>query len=734
MLRRSRSFLVLAAAALALLCGCSAPSGPPPTPPLPPTQASATPPAPPAETPVAPADGPPVARREDVADVLHGVRVADPYRWLENATSTETREWLATFDAHTRRRLDALPGRAALEARLRELSYVEHVSPPIRRGARHFFTRRPADREKAIYYWREGPKGEPRVLLDPNALSPDGSVAVKGVWVSYDGVRAAYKLSKNNADEATMFVMDVATGKVSDVDVIEGAKYASASWTPDGGGFYYVRLPVDASIPIAERPGYAQIYFHRLGADPKSDELVHDKTGDPRMFIDAELSRDGRYLFVYKHYGWTKGDVLFKDLRRHRDWVPFAVGKEAKYAVTAWQDRFYVHTNEDAARWRVFKVDPRKPERAHWREIVPEHPQAFLEDVRVLGGQLVLHYLENASSTVRIADLEGRGARTLALPGIGSVEGPIGNPEDDTAHYGFSSFTAPTTVFRTSVRRGTSEEVFRLDVPVDPTPYAVEQVFFPSKDGTRISMFLVHRKDRKRDGETPLLLTGYGGFNQNITPGFVATRFAWLDRGGAYAMPNLRGGGEYGEAWHQAGMLTRKQNVFDDFIAAAEYLVKGGYTRPDRLAISGGSNGGLLVGAAMTQRPDLFGAVVCSVPLLDMVRYHLFGSGKTWTSEYGSADDPAHFEALYAYSPYHRLVPGTRYPAFLMLTADSDDRVDPMHARKFAAALLHARAGDAPVLLRLETKSGHGGGDMVKKEVARLVDIYAFLFDRFGMK
>ncbi len=678
--------------------------------------------------------GMPETRRQAIVETIHGQQVSDPYRWLE-LMSDETRAWLAAQDNYGRTKLNQLAGRDLLRARIKELSYVEWTSAPQRRGRRYFFARRHQDKEKTVYYFRQGRQGKDQVLIDPNAMSEDGSVSVRGVKASYDGRRVAYKISRNNADEATLQLMDVATRKVSKVDVIEGAKYATPSWTPKGDGFYYTRLPVDKSIKVSERPGHAAVYFHKLGQDPRQDRLIHPNTGDPRTFIHADLSRDGRFLFLYVFHGWTRTDVYYKDLRRgkQKGFKPFAVGLKAKFGLFAYRGKIYVHTNLDAPRWRLYAVDPRKVERKDWQEIVAEDPEAVLEDVAVRGKHLALSYLRRASTVLKIARLDGKPVREIELPGIGTASGLVGNPKDDEAYYTFQSFTRPRTVYRTSVRRGGSTLYFETKVPVDPKPFVVEQVSYPSKDGTKISMFIIRRKDAPKDGSAALMLYGYGGFNISLTPVFRGDYFAWLEQGASLAIPNLRGGGEYGEAWHQAGMRSRKQNVFDDFIAAAEYLIGQGYTRADRLAIRGGSNGGLLVGAAMTQRPELFRAVACHVPLLDMVRYHLFGSGKTWISEYGSADDPALFKALHAYSPYHRIMDAAAYPALLMLTADSDDRVDPMHARKFVAAIQHANRSEHPIWLRVETKSGHGGGDMIKKKVEARTDEYAFLLHELGI-
>lgn len=679
--------------------------------------------------------GPPLARRMRVVDDLHGVMVPDPYRWLENEKSKEVQAWLKAMNDHARKELAKRPGRDALAKRLAALSYVEYRSAPRRRGKRFFFGHQRKDQEKMAYYWRQGPKGKIQVMLDPNTMSKDGSVSVHGAWPDLQGRRVAYKLSRNNADESTLYLMDVKSRRVSDLDTIVGAKYAHPSWTPRGDGFYYTRLPVDEKIPTAERPGYAAVYFHRVGTDPMKDTLVHDKTGDPKKFIYPYVSRDGRYLFIYIEHGWNQSDVYIKDLRRGKraKFAPLAVGKKATYECFAWKGWIYIHTNEGAPRYRLFKVHPQRLDRSKWKEIVAEQKDAVLKSFRVRGNHLTLQYMRNASTELRIATLGGKVLRKVAFPGIGTASSLSGNPEDDTAYYSFSSFIRPTTIYRTSVRKGGRTVYFQVQVPIDPKPYTVEQVFYPSKDGTRVSMFIVRARAASKDGTSPLLLYGYGGFNVNILPRFRASFFVWLEQGGTVAIPNLRGGGEYGEDWHRAGMLLKKQNTFDDFLAAARYLIQHGYTSRSKLAIVGGSNGGLLVGAAMTQAPDLFRAVACHVPLLDMVRYHKFGSGKTWISEYGSAEDPKQFRAIHAYSPYHHVRKGTRYPALIMLTADSDDRVDPMHARKFTAAVRWANTSSHPVLLRVETKAGHGGGDMIKKRVARSADELAFLLHELGV-
>jgi prolyl oligopeptidase len=670
----------------------------------------------------------PPSRTVDVTDVLHGVPVPDPYRWLEDEKSPEVQAWMKAQDDLTRQRLASLPGRDAIASRLKELFYIDVVSAPQHRGSRYFFTRRHSNKEKSVVYWKEGADGAEKVLFDPNTWSADGSAALGGWEVSWDGTRVAYQKKINNSDEATLYLMDVATGVISDVDVIEGAKYAHASWTPDGKAFYYTWLPVNPKIPPADRPGHAEVRLHRLGADPKNDAVVKSKTGDPTVFQSANLTRDGRFLFLVRSHGWTSQDVWFRDLAadpKATAWTPLAVGFKAHFDVDALGDRIFVRTDHGAPKGRIFAVDPAKADRALWKEIVPERRDATLEGYAIVGGRLALTYLRSAASLLEIHGTDGTLVREVALPGLGTVKGPVGRDDEDDAYFSFTSFTTPTTIFKTSVKTGTTSLYSQIKVPADLTPYTVSQVFYPSKDGTRISMFLVHRKDLERNGSARCMLEGYGGFLISMTPTFTSGVIPWLEKGGVYAVPNLRGGGEYGESWHEAGMLLKKQNVFDDFAAAAKYLEKEKWTSPALLVLRGGSNGGLLVGAMITQHPELFRAALCAVPLLDMVRFHLFGSGKTWISEYGSADDAAQFQALRAYSPYQHVKSGTKYPAVLVLSADSDDRVDPMHARKFTAALQAASTG-GPVILRIERRAGHVGADLVKSAVASRADEYAF--------
>ncbi len=674
----------------------------------------------------------PETRKDSIVEPIQGKQIADPYRWLEDADKADVQAWMKVQDDYARAELAKLPGREEIAGRLKQLMYYDAVSPPTHRKGRYFYSRKHADKEKTILYWKQGEKGAEKILFDPNTWSTDGTKGLGGAWSSYDGKYVAYAIKENNSDETTIKIREVATGKDLP-DVLEGTKYSDASWTPDAKGFYYTWVPpVGGKVTVAERPGFAEVRYHALGSEQSKDVLVHPATGSAETFIGGEISRDGHWLIVAIQHGWNASDVYIKDARKPKsDWKTLTKGVDATFTVQAWKDRLYVTTNDGAPRYRVFKVDPTKLDRKDWKEIIPQS-DATLDGVGIVGGHLVATYLRNATSQMEIRTLDGKLVRKVDLPGLGTTGGISGNPDEDTGYFSFTSFTDPNVIFKTSIKTGKVEEWARIKLPFESSQFTTEQVFYPSKDGTKISMFIISKKGTPKSGKNPTILYGYGGFNVNMTPGFASTRAVWLERGGVFAIPNLRGGGEYGEDWHRAGMLLQKQNVFDDYIAAAEYLIKEGWTSTPHLAISGGSNGGLLVGAAMTQRPDLFRAVICSVPLLDMLRFHLSGSGKTWVPEYGSADDPEQFKAIYAYSPYRVAVDAGRraYPALLMDSADHDDRVDPMHARKLAATIQANQAAsptESPVLLRIERNSGHGGADMVKQQVERATDHYVFL-------
>lgn len=671
----------------------------------------------------------PETRKESIVETIHGKQVADPYRWLEDEKSPEVQAWMKAQDDFTRAELAKLPGRAELAQRLRELFYYDAISAPTHKKGRYFYTRKHADKEKTVVYWKQGEKGAEKVLFDPNTWSADGTKGLGGWWPSYDGRYVAYAVKENNSDETTTKIFDVSAGKDLP-DTLTGTKYSGASWTPDGKGFYYTYVPpVGGNVTIADRPGFAEVRFHKLGTEQSADPVIHPATGSPKTFIGGGISRDGHWLLVSIQHGWNSTDVFFKDARKKdAPWTTLVKGVDATFDVEVWRDKFYVTTNDGAPRYRVFKVDPKQPDRAKWKEIVPQS-DATLQNVSIVGERLVATYLRNAATEVEIRDLDGKPIRKVDLPALGSSGGISGNPDEDTGYFSYTSFTEPQVIYKTSIKTGKVEEWARIKLPIDTADMVTEQVFYPSKDGTKISMFLIYKKGTQKTGKNPTILYGYGGFNVSLTPGFASSRAVWIERGGIYAIPNLRGGGEYGEEWHRAGMLLKKQNVFDDFIGAAEFLIKEGWTSPDHLAISGGSNGGLLTGAAVTQRPELYKAVICAVPLLDMIRYHLSGSGKTWIPEYGSAEDPEQFQAIHAYSPYRVAVDAGKraYPAVLFDSADHDDRVDPLHARKLAAVLQASQTATAPILLRIERNAGHGGADMVKQQVERIADQLAFL-------
>ena len=672
---------------------------------------------------------PPSTRTDAITETLHGVAVADPYRWLEDEHAPEVQAWMSAQDEYTRAELAKLPGRDELAARFRELFYYDAVSAPAHCKGRYFYTRKHADKEKMIVYWKQGEDGAEQVLFDPNAWSEDGSVGLGGWWPTHDGTHVAYSVKLNNSDETTTKIRDVAAG-TDLADSLDGTKYSGASWTPDGTGFYYTWVPqVGGEVTIADRPGFAELRYHALGTEQVVDPVIHERTGSPQTFLSGGVSFDGHWLIASISHGWSSTDVYLKDARvPGSPWLTVVKGVDATFATDVWRDQLYITTNDGAPRYRMFKVDPAKLERSAWREIIPES-EATLEGVSVVGEHLIATYLRTAATQIEVRDLEGKFLRSIALPPLGSSGGISGNPDEDTGYFAYTSFTEPQVIYKTSIATGEVSEWTRVTLPIDTSQLVTSQVFYPSKDGTKISMFLIHGKDTVRDGTNPTILYGYGGFNVNMTPAFASSRAVWIQRGGVYAIPNLRGGGEYGEDWHRAGMLLTKQNVFDDFIAAAEFLIAERWTSPRHLAISGGSNGGLLVGAAATERPELFRAVICAVPLLDMLRYHLSGSGKTWIPEYGSAEDAEQFRVLHAYSPYRRAVDaGPRgYPAVLFDSADHDDRVDPLHARKLAAILQANQMAEAPVLLRIERNAGHGGADMVKSQVERVADTLAFL-------
>jgi prolyl oligopeptidase len=679
----------------------------------------------------------PETRRGDVVDDYFGTKIADPYRWLEDDRSPETADWVAAQNALSRAWLDAVPERAAIRDRLTRLWDFERYANARKKGGRYFWERNAGLQNQAVLYVADSPGGAGRVLLDPNALSPDGTVALSEYAVSEDGKLLAYATSDAGSDWLTWRVRRVDTAEDLP-DVLRWSKFSSAAWLRDGTGFFYGRF----DAPAEGRAGTAlnqnhQIWLHRVGTAQSEDVLAYARPDQPEWYLGAEVTEDGRWLVLTAWKGTNRESAVFlKDLSREDAAVePLLDAMDASYQVVhATGDRFLVLTDAAAPRYRVVEIRRGAPARAAWRTVVPEgEGRDVLESAHVVGGRLLVTWMRDARSAADVRDLSGRRLRAIPLPALGSVSGFEGRSDDPETFFEFTGFTTPRTLWRYDARTGKATVFKRPLVDFDPARFVTRQIFYRSKDGTRVPMFLVHGKGVKRDGRNPTLLYGYGGFNISETPEFSASRIAWLEMGGVLAVPNLRGGGEYGKAWHDAGRLANKQNVFDDFIAAAEWLVRNGYTAPARLAVNGGSNGGLLVGAVMTQRPDLFGAAVPEVGVLDMLRFHAFTVGWAWTSDYGSSQTKEGFEVLVRYSPLHAIRPGTRYPATLVLTADHDDRVVPAHSFKFVAALQAAQAGPAPVLARIETRAGHGAGKPTAKRIEERADVYAFLVRALGM-
>ncbi|MEA2725274.1 MAG: prolyl oligopeptidase [Gemmatimonadales bacterium] len=668
----------------------------------------------------------------NVVDTLHGEAIADPYRWLEDGNTPETRLWTEQQNAVTEAYLAGAPGRERIGRRLEELLGIGVLGTPTPKRGRYFYIRRDGRQNQPVLYWRDGVDGGDRVAVDPNALNDAGTTALDWYYPSEDGRLLAYGLSENGNEESVLHLLEVGTGRDLP-DRIPRMRAASLAWLPDSTGFYYTRYPEPQEVPEGEEQYHRALYFHRLGTDPAADPLVF-RPAAKEYWPGVGLSPEGRWLIVSVARTFDQVDLYLQDLTTGGELVPVARDLPASFEGEIAHGRLFMRTNLDAPTYRLYAVDPERPERSSWREIVPPRADAVLESVAVAGGRLALGYLERASSRLRLTDLDGGLIQDVALPALGSLFGFGAEWDGRELFYGFSSYSVPPSVYRIDLATGTSLLWRQVEATIDPTRFEVGQVSYPSSDGTAISMFLVHRRGLVRNGDNPTYLTAYGGFNISMTPAFSRSLLLWLERGGVVAVPNIRGGGEYGEGWHQAGILANKQNSFDDFIAAAEWLIRERYTRPERLAVAGGSNGGLLMGAALTQRPELFRAVLIQVPLLDMLRYHRFLIARLWIPEYGSAEDPEQFRWLRAYSPYHHVRPGVAYPAVLLATAESDTRVDPMHARKMAARLQAATSAERPVLLRLEAKAGHGAGKPLSKVQQELTDSWTFVFSELGVE
>jgi prolyl oligopeptidase len=683
----------------------------------------------------------PVARIVDQVDDYHGTKVADPYRWLEDLDSEETKAWVEAENQVTFGYLESIEARAAIRAHTEKLWNFERWGTPAEYGGRYFFSKNDGLQNQSVWYWADSLDAEPKLLLDPNTLSSDGTTAVSSLSISDDGKLMAYALADAGSDWNRWKVMEVETGKQLP-DSIEWSKFTGVSWNHANTGFYYGAYDAPKAGDEYEGVNLNQkLYFHRVGDTQDKDTLIYADPENPKWQFSGTVSEDGKYLVIDVSVGTDVRNMLYYapipkgDAVKPEDVVKLIPDLEATYNFIGSEgSKFLLFTNLDAPRGKLIEIDVKKPDRANWKELIPQTNDT-LQGVTFVGGKLFANYLVDAKSRIDVYSRKGKLEKTIELPEpIATVYGFGGKPNAKQTFYGLMSFTRPYTVYRYDIKKGTSELWKAPKLAFDPEQYTTKQVFYTSKDGTKIPMFLVHRKDIELKGDLPTYLYGYGGFNISLTPRFSAADLVWLELGGVLAQPNLRGGGEYGEAWHEAGTKLQKQNVFDDFIAAAEWLIAEGYTKPEKLVIGGRSNGGLLVGAAMTQRPDLFGVVLAGVGVMDMLRFHKFTIGWAWASDYGSSDDPAEFKALHAYSPYHNLEDGTEYPATLVYTADHDDRVVPSHSFKFAARLQAAHRGENPVMIRIETKAGHGAGKPTSKQIDEAADLWSFAFDQLGMK
>ena len=680
---------------------------------------------------------PPKAEVKPVIDMFHGTKVLDNYRWLEDGKSAETQKWVEQEMAYTRSVLDRLPGRDAIHKRLTELLSIGSVTPPQVAGKHYFYTKREGMQNQPILYVRDGVNGPDRVLVDANTLAADGTIALDWYQPSETGKYLAYGTSPSGSEMSTLHIVETKTGTLLP-DTIERTRAASIAWKLDNSGFYYTRYPKKGDVADGQEMYNRHVFYHQLGTDPATDELIFGEGRDAEDWPSVNLSNDGNWLLISVEQGWTKSELFLMDLKKGTPPTRITTGKNFLYGGEVFDGKIFITTNEDAPRYRVFVADTGNYDREAWKELIPQ-ANAVLQGAAVFGGKLFAQYEQNASSQLKVFDLEGKKMNDLALPAIGTVFASGGRWDHDEIFYGFQSFTFAPSIYRYDLKDGSTSLWTKVDAPsIDPAAYEVKQEWYHSKDGTRVPMFVVHKKGVTKNGKNPTLLTAYGGFNVSLSPTFSRTAYLWMEHGGVYAVANLRGGAEFGEDWHRAGMLDKKQNVFDDMIAAAEHLISEKYTDKNHLAIQGGSNGGLLMGAMMTQRPDLFRAVVCQVPLLDMLHYQDFQIAKLWIPEYGSSENAEQFKWLYAYSPYHHVKEGAEYPAILFMTADTDTRVDPMHAKKMAALMQAETKNGAsktrPILLRIESKAGHGAGKPVTKQIEEFTDVYSFLFWQLGVR
>ena len=671
----------------------------------------------------------PTVSKSEQVDNYHGMAIADPYRALEDPDTEATKAWVEAQNQVTFSYLNEIPAREKIKQRLTKLWDYEKYGTPFKEGESYFYFKNDGLQNQSVLYTLPTLDAEPRIVLDPNQLSEDGTIALSGISISENGQLLAYGLSSSGSDWQEWKVRNIATGEDLQ-DHLQWIKFSGASWTHDHQGFFYSRYDEPNEKTKLEDVNYYQkLYYHQLGTPQSADILIYHRPDEKEWGFTGNVTEDGKYLIISIWLGTdSKNLVFYKDLTNQNSEVIELINQFlANYSFIDNDDYvFYFRTDFNSPKGRVIAIDTRKPTPENWQEIIPQALET-LESVSVLNNQFVADYLQDAHSQIKIFNLKGNFIREVELPGIGAASGFSGKRYDTETFYSFTSFTTPGTIYRYDIKTGKSELFCQPEVDFNADEYETKQVFYASKVGTKVPMFITHKKGIKLDGNNPTYLYGYGGFNISLTPSFSVSLLIWLEMGGVYAVPNLRGGGEYGEEWHQAGMKLQKQNVFDDFIAAAEWLIAHNYTQPGKLAIGGGSNGGLLVGTCMTQRPNLFGAALPAVGVMDMLRFHKFTIGWAWVAEYGSSENAEEFATLYAYSPLHNLKPGTAYPATLITTADHDDRVVPAHSFKFAAALQAAHSGDAPVLIRIDMKAGHGAGKPTAKIIEEAADKWGFL-------
>jgi len=676
----------------------------------------------------------PVTQKSEQTDTYFGNPVPDPYRWLEDDRSDNTAEWVQKQNAVTFGYLDKIPFREKVRDRLTQLMNYPRYTAPFRAGKNWFhYLNDGLQNQSVLYIMRGSLDAKPELFLDPNKLSTDGTTSLAGITFSKDGRYAAYQVSKAGSDWREIYVMDVRTKKLLS-DRIEWAKFTGITWR--GNGFYYNRyeVPKDTGSKLSASNEFQKVYYHVLGTPQSKDELMMQDTLNPHMGFGIGLTEDERFMSMTKWQRNANGNALFvRDMKKKSDWVPVLESFDDDiYVIDNVGDKLLMFTSHGSPNGRVVLVDPAKPAPEHWKDVIPQRQQA-LTSVSIVGNKLFAVYMQDVSHRVYVFSLEGRYENEIKLETLGTVSGFGGERTDQFTFYSLTSFTYPSVIYRYDLKTKQSTLYRKTQVDFNPDNFVTKQVFYPSKDGTKIPMFIVHRKGIRLDGSHPAWLYGYGGFNVSINPSFSASRLAWLEQGGIFAVANIRGGSEYGEAWHQAGMKQNKQNVFDDFIAAAEYLIKEQYTNPSKLAIEGRSNGGLLIGATINQRPDLFKVAHPAVGVMDMLRFQKFTIGWAWVNDYGSSDDPAQFEYLKKYSPVHNIRDTTKYPAVLVTTADHDDRVVPAHSFKYIATLQEKYKGPNPVLIRIETSAGHGAGKPLSKSIEEWADMYAFTWWNMGI-